>query len=79
MLPPKLPSDVSQKRILKVLKKFGLSIHKQGGRGSHIKVIDPRTGKFITIQYHLKKGELKEILKEAENLGYDATEIMNNY
>ncbi|MBI2355703.1 MAG: hypothetical protein HYV13_00670 [Candidatus Doudnabacteria bacterium] len=53
MLPPKLPSDVSQSRILKALRKSG----------------------FILI----KKGELKEILKQAEEYGYDATAIMDKY
>lgn len=72
MLPPKLPSDVSQSRILRALKKSGFLINYQGGKGSHCKVVDLKTGKYITVQYHLKKGELKEILKQAEEYGYDA-------
>ena len=79
MLPLKLPSDVSQNRILKALRKSGFLISYVGGRGSHAKAVDPKTGKFITIQYHLKKGELKEILKDAEGFGYDASLIMENY
>lgn len=79
MLPPKLPSDVTQSRILKALRKSGFSIDHLGGRGSHAKAVDPKTGKFITIQHHLKKGELKEILKDAEELGYDANQIMSHY
>lgn len=79
MLPPKLPSDVSQNRILKALKKSGFLVHYLGGRGSHVKAIDPKTRKFITVQYHLRKGELKEILKEAERFGYDSSQIMGNY
>lgn len=79
MLPPKLPSDVSQPRILKALRKSGFVLNYLGGKGSHCKVIDPKTGKFITVQRHLKKGELKEILKQAEEYGHDATHIMDNY
>lgn len=79
MLPAKLPSDVRQSRIAKALGKAGFIVNYEGGRGSHCKVTDPRTGKFITIHNHLKKGELKEILKYTEELGYDAGEIMNLY
>jgi predicted RNA binding protein YcfA (HicA-like mRNA interferase family) len=79
MLPPKLPSDVSQSRILKALRKSGFILNWIGGKGSHCKVTDPKSGKFITVQYHLRKGELKEILKQAEEYGYDATSIMEKY
>lgn len=79
MLPPNLPSDVSQNRILKALKKSGFLINREGGRGSHAKAVDPKTGKFVTVQHRLKKGELKEILKDAESFGYDASKIMENY
>lgn len=79
MLPPKLPSDVKQRKILNALKKAGFIINYYGGKGSHAKATDPKTDRFITIQKCLKKGELKEILKESEELGYNATEIMNNY
>lgn len=79
MLPPKLPSDIKQTRLLKALKKSGFKIDYHGGRGSHAKIIDQKTGKFITVQYNLYKIVLQEILKEAEVLGYDASEIMHNY
>ena len=79
MLPHNLPSDIKQTRLLKALRKSGFIINYHGGRGSHAKAVDPKIGKFITIQYNLYKVVLYEILKEAEALGYDGSEIMSNY
>ena len=79
MLPPSLPSDVSQKRLAKAFQKVGFVIDPSGGKGGHYKLVDPKSGKFITLQYHLWKIVLKKKLQQAEELGYDATAIMNNY
>ena len=79
MLPDKLPSDVRQNRVIKALKRAGFVISYQGGKGSHCKATDPKTRKFLIVQYDLKKGELKEILKAAEEFGHNAAEIMNYY
>ena len=79
MLPPKLPSDISQQRLLKALKKSGFIINYTGGKGSHAKAVDPKTKKFITVQSNLYKVALKEILKYAEELGYDAEKILDEY
>jgi len=79
MLPPKLPSDIRQRRLLKALQKVGFIINTSSGKGSHAQAIDPKSGKYITIPNHLYKIALREILKLAEDLGYDATEIMKNY
>lgn len=79
MLPPNLPSDISQARLLKALKKSGFIINYLGGKGSHAKAIDPKSNKFITVQNNLYKVALKEILKYAETLGYNAEQILENY
>lgn len=79
MLPPNLPSDVSQRRLAKAFQKVGFIIDYAGGKGGHYKLIDPKSKKFITLQSKLWKVVLKDKLKQAEELGYDATEIMNNY
>ena len=47
MSPSNFPSDSSQKNVIKAFKKIGFIIDATGGKGSHIKVIDPRTGKRI--------------------------------
>lgn len=79
MLPPNLPSDVRQSRLLKALGKVGFIIDTASGKGSHAQAIDEKTGRYITVPNHLYKIALKQILKLAEELGYDATEIMNHY
>jgi len=79
MLPRSLPSDVSQKRLAKAFQKVGFIVNMTGGKGGHYKLIDPKTKYFITLQSNIYKQVLKEKLKQAEELGYDATEIMNKY
>lgn len=79
MLPLKLPSDVKQSRLLKALRKVGFMIDAKSGKGSHAQAKDPKSDSYITVGNHLYKTALREILKTAEELGYDATEIMNNY
>lgn len=79
MLPPSLPSDVSQKRLAKAFQKVGFIVDVSGGKGGHYKLIDPKSGKFITLQSHIWKIVLKKKLQQAEELGYDAAEIMANY
>lgn len=79
MLPPNLPSDVSQQRLAKAFKKVGFVIDYSGGKGGHYKLIDPKSGRFITLQSKIWKLVLKDKLKQAEALGYDATAIMSNY
>jgi len=79
MLPPKLPSDISQSRLVKAFSKVGFIADWSGGKGSHCKLTCPKTGKIITIQSNLYKQVLRDKLKQAEELGYDATQIMNSY
>lgn len=79
MLPPSLPSDVSQKRLAKAFQKVGFILDLSGGKGGHYKLIDPRSNKFITLQSHIWKIVLKKKLQQAEELGYDAVEIMSHY
>lgn len=79
MLPPNLPSDVSQKRLAKAFEKVGFIVNVTGGKGGHYKLIDPKTKKFIILQSNVYKLVLKNTLKRAEELGYDAAEIMSKY
>ena len=79
MLPPKLLSDAKQIRLLRALRRVGFIIDIQSGKGSHAQAVDPKSGKYITVVNHVHKAALREILKSAEELGYDATEIMNKY
>lgn len=79
MLPPSLPSDVSQGRLAKAFEKVGFIIDYTGGKGSHCKLIDPKSQKFITLQSKIWKQVLKDKLQQAEELGYDASKIMDLY
>ena len=79
MLPRSLPSDISQKRLARAFEKVGFIVNVTGGKGGHYKLIDPKTNTFITLQSKVFKEVLKNKLKQAEALGYDATEIMNKY
>lgn len=79
MLPPNLPSDISQRRLARAFEKAGFTVNTKGGKGSHCKLIDPKTKKFITLQSNIFKQVLKDKLKQAEELGYDATGIMDRY
>ena len=79
MLPSNLPSDVSQKRLAKAFQKAGFILDVSAGKGGHYKLVDSKSNKFITLQHNLWKIVLKKKLQQAEDLGYDATEIMNNY
>lgn len=79
MLPRNLPSDVSQKRLARAFEKVGFVIDYSGGKGGHCKLMDPKSGKFITLQSKIWKIVLKDKLKQSEELGYDAGEIMANY
>jgi uncharacterized protein (DUF779 family) len=79
MLPPNLPSDISQNRLAKAFEKCGFIIDYSGGKGGHYKLVDPKSQKFITLQSKIWKVVLKDKLKQAEDLGYDASHIMDNY
>ena len=46
MLPPNLPSDISQKRLAKAFEKAGFILDAFGGKGGHYKMTDPKTNKF---------------------------------
>ena len=79
MLPHNLPSDISQKRLAKAFEKAGFILDVSGGKGGHYKLICPKTNKFITLQWKIWKLVLKDKLKQAEELGYDASKIMDKY
>ena len=79
MLPRDLPSDISQKRLARAFEKVGFILNVSGGKGGHWKLSCPKNNKFITIQSKIFKEVLKSKLKQAEEWGYDAEEIMRNY
>ena len=79
MLPHDLPSDISQKRLAKAFEKVGFILNAKGGKGGHWKLINPKNNQFIIIQSKMYKEVLRAKLKQVEEWGYDAEEIMRNY
>ena len=65
------PSDSSQKKITKAFRKIGFIIDIGGGKGSHIKVIEPKTKKWIIVQNKIYKEAIRGYIKFVEELGYD--------
>lgn len=79
MLPHNLPSDISQKRLARAFEKAGFILNMKGGKGGHWKLTSPKNNKFITLQGKIFKEVLRSKLKQAEEWGYNAEEIMENY
>lgn len=72
MPPPfNFPSDSNQRRIIKAFQKIGFVINSKGGKGSHVKVIDPKTGRWTIIQSNIHKAVIRDYVKFVEKLGYD--------
>ena len=63
---PKIPI-VTAKELIRALKRAGFSEDRQ--KGSHLTLINPKTGKTVTIPVHtgvdIGKGLLKKIITEA--------------
>ena len=62
-----LPGFLPRKKLIKSLGKLGFETSIVGGKGSHIKLIWPRTQKTITIPSGLEKHVLYYVLKEIEH------------
>ncbi|MBU4331826.1 type II toxin-antitoxin system HicA family toxin [Patescibacteria group bacterium] len=76
MPPYNFPSDSSQKNIIKAFKKIGFIADVAGGKGSHIKVIEPRTKKWIIVQNKIYKEAIRSYIKFVEELGYNANQFI---
>ncbi|MCX6786089.1 MAG: type II toxin-antitoxin system HicA family toxin [Candidatus Komeilibacteria bacterium] len=75
MQPVNIPSDASQKRIIKAFKKIGFVIERFG-KGSHILVTDPKSGATITVQHRIYKEVIRSYCQALEKLGYDSSEFI---
>lgn len=70
-----IPSDSSQKKIIKAFKKLGF-IALPLGKGSHKMMEDPKTDVRITVQYKIYKEVIREYCKIIIELGYDVDEFI---
>lgn len=75
MPPFSFPSDSSQKKIIKAFRKIGFVID-VGGKGSHIKVVDPRTKKWTIVQNKIYKETIRSYIKFIEELGHDCNKFI---
>ena len=77
MQPVNVPSDASQKRVIRAFKKVGFTIEpKKFGKGSHIMVTDPKSGLSLTVQYHNYKEVIRSYCQKLEKLGYNSSEFI---
>jgi len=69
----------SSKKLIKALKKVGLTINTKAGDGSHTKITDPKTERSTTVP---KSKDLSYVRNEIVNwavvLGYSKKEIIKN-
>ncbi len=61
-----LPGEVPRKKFIVALGRLGFQINAVGGKGSHIKIVWPRTQKSITLIDDLRKDVLYYALKQIE-------------
>jgi len=64
------------KELVKALGKVGLTINSKAGRGSHIKVIDSKTGDSTTVPYGKLSFVREKIVKWAVDRGYSKKKII---
>lgn len=77
MLPPKIKSDSTQKKILKAFDKLGFEILPPfSGSGSHRLVKDPKTKTEITVQYRIDKYIIRDYCKKVDALDYDVDKFI---
>ena len=74
VMPRNVPSDSSQKKVIKAFKKMGWIVEDpRWGSGSHRLVRDPKSGYEQVIQSKIYKECLKTYCKVLEVNGYDAS------
>lgn len=69
----------SSRELTSALSKVGFEISTKGGKGSHVKVTDPKSGHSTTVPAKMKSRYTAEhIIKWAVSLGYSKKEILDN-
>ena len=68
---PKQIPVFTVKQFLRACRKSGLVFDKRSGKGSHIKIIDPKTNRSFPIPKKLPRGLQVALVKKIESWGYD--------
>ncbi|MBN1585001.1 type II toxin-antitoxin system HicA family toxin [Candidatus Uhrbacteria bacterium] len=66
-MPPlsELPSDLSREKLIRALVRLGFVVDRTGGKGSHCKLVWPKSGKAVTVLCHLHKHACKYVIEQA--------------
>ena len=66
-MPPlsELPSDLRREELVRAFIRLGFSVDYTGGKGSHCKLVWPRSGKAVTIMRKLHKHACKYVIEQA--------------
>ena len=63
-----LPDNINRTKFLLALVSLGFEIRRKGGKGSHIKAIWSKTGKFIIVQNDFRRDVLYHCIKDIERI-----------
>lgn len=74
-MPSRSFSDITQAQWARACRKLGLIVEVGFGKGSHIRVSNPKTARKYTIQYGLHKFINIKIFKQMLEWGFDEKEI----
>jgi predicted RNA binding protein YcfA (HicA-like mRNA interferase family) len=74
-MPSRSFSDITQAQWARACRKLGLVVETAFGKGSHIRVSNPKTGGKYTIQYSLHKFINIKIFKKMLEWGFDEKDI----
>ena len=69
-MPKKIPIFTT-KQFLRACRKIGLILNKKSGKGSHVKIINPKTNHSFPVPRKLPRGLQVAIVKKVESWGYD--------
>ncbi len=71
-------SDITQAQWIRACRKLGLIVETGFGKGSHIRVSNPKTQNKYTIQYKLHKFINIKIFKKMLEWGFEENDIWEN-
>jgi predicted RNA binding protein YcfA (HicA-like mRNA interferase family) len=66
----------NQNNFIKLCQKLNLEIITKSGKGSHVKIKQPDTGKFLIVPQKIKKGLAVRLIKDLESWGFNKEEII---
>ena len=68
-------SDITQAQWIKACRKLGLIVETGFGKGSHVRILHPKTQQKYTLQYHLHKFINLKVFKKMLEWGFTEEQI----